>query len=363
MRTEYKIGIAIIVLVVLGLGWLYFLSPENGVTNTAKKIIEDMAKSNAAKKEPGEPYKEIANPSGFVNTGLNPDGTGKSITIGELVGKKVVLVDFLTYSCINCQRTFPYLNAWYEKYKDQGLEIVGIHTPEFAFEKNIENVREAMKEFGIKHPIVLDNNYSTWNAYGNKYWPRKYIIDIHGNVVYDHIGEGGYEETEMKIKELLAERAEVLGTEMGIDEELVSEGLTPAQNFAKSPEVYFGSGRNEYLANGQAGDSGRRDFVLPADFLPNSLYLGGEWNISPEYAESVSDSRIVFYYYAKNVYFVAEAGSSVSLEVWQDGKLVNAVEVKESRLYRLIENEAAGEHVLELRAGGAGLKAYTFTFG
>ena len=135
-------------------------------------------------------YVEIANPSGFLNTGMNPDGSAKPITIGELVGRKVILVDFMTYSCINCQRTFPHVTAWYEKYKDKGLEIVGIHTPEFAFEKNIDNVRIAMKKAGITYPVVLDNGYSTWGAYANNYWPRKYLIDINGTIVYDHIGEG-----------------------------------------------------------------------------------------------------------------------------------------------------------------------------
>src|SRR3989344_8715003 len=323
MRTEYKIGIAIIVLVVLGLGWLYFLSPENGVTNTAKKIIEDMAKSNAAKKESGEPYKEIANPSGFVNTGLNPGGTGKSITIGELVGKKVVLVDFLTYSCINCQRTFPYLNAWYAAYKEQGLEIVGIHTPEFAFEKNIENVREAMRRFGILYPIVLDNDYATWRAYGNRYWPRKYLIDIHGTIVYDHIGEGAYEETEMKIRELLEERAVMLGkSNVGMDEKLTTPGVPIEKNVAQSPETYFGSLRNEYFANGVAGRSGKQTFSLPQTPMNDALYLGGVWDITPEYAESVSDASLVYTYTAKEVYIVADAATAIEVEVTQDGKPV-----------------------------------------
>src|SRR3989344_3254541 len=158
-----------------------------------------------------QPYVEIVNPSGFLNTGVDSDGKVAPVTLGDLVGKKVILVDFMTYSCINCQRTFPHVKAWYEKYKDKGLEIVGIHTPEFAFEKNIENVRVAMKKAGITYPVVLDNDYGTWKAYANNYWPRKYLIDINGNIVYDHIGEGAYEETEMKILELLEERAKLLG--------------------------------------------------------------------------------------------------------------------------------------------------------
>src|SRR3989344_7615215 len=179
MKPEIKIGLTLLILIIIGGAMLFFVGPLSEMeTGVGKNVESD-----------GEKYKEIVNPSGFVNT----DG----ITVGSQVGKKVVLVDFMTYSCINCQRTFPYLNAWYKKYKDQGLEIIGIHTPEFAFEKDIENVREAMKRFGIMHPVVLDNDYATWRAYGNRFWPRKYLIDIHGDIVYDHIGEGAYEETEM----------------------------------------------------------------------------------------------------------------------------------------------------------------------
>lgn len=149
---------------------------------------------------PFVPYVEIVNPSGFVNTNDAP------VRIGDYVGKKVILVYILTYSCINCQRTFPYVNSWYEKYENEGFIVIGIHTPEFAYEREKANVEEAMKQYGITFPVILDNEYATWNAYGNKYWPRRYLIDIHGNIVYDHIGEGGYAETETKIKELLDER-------------------------------------------------------------------------------------------------------------------------------------------------------------
>ncbi len=162
-------------------------------------------------------YKEIVDPAGFVNS--------EPFQLADLVGKKVILLDIMTYSCINCQRTFPYVNAWYDKYKDAGLAVVGIHTPEFAFEHKKENVEEAAEEFGLKFPLVLDNDYATWNAYGNRYWPRKYLIDIDGNIVYDHIGEGGYEETEMKIQELLRERNERLGEDM-----VIASGIANPEN-------------------------------------------------------------------------------------------------------------------------------------
>lgn len=142
---------------------------------------------------------DISTPDGFINT------NGKPITISEFKGKKVVLVSFWTFSCINCKRTLPYLNDWYSKYKDQGLEIVSIHTPEFAFERVQKNVEDAVTKQNIKYPVVLDNDYSTWNSYNNQYWPRKYLVNKDGYIIYDHAGEGDYEETEKQIKKALEE--------------------------------------------------------------------------------------------------------------------------------------------------------------
>lgn len=343
MKTEYAIGVVVVVLVGLGLA-VVFASPGK---------MQDL--SQKAGFGAPQPYTEIVNPSGFVNT--------DDIQLKDLVGKKVIIVDFLTYSCINCQRTFPYLNAWYKKYKDQGLEIVGIHTPEFAFEKDINNVRDAMKRFGITYPIVLDNNYATWNAYGNQYWPRKYIIDIHGNVVYDHIGEGGYEETEMKIRELLEERAQVLGSTADVSGSLASASVPDVTIDANSPETYFGSARNQYLENGKAGVAGPQTFVLPSSYKTNALYLGGVWNLYPEYAESSGTATVVYRYNAKQVYVVAESSTPSDVEIVQDGTVVRTITIGESRLYTLMQNTTAGEHTLEIRVKGKGVRFYTFTFG
>jgi cytochrome c biogenesis protein CcdA/thiol-disulfide isomerase/thioredoxin len=150
----------------------YLLSKVEGGTTKVPSGDTIGTLSLMTKKMKYSMYKELVNPSGFVNS--------DPFQLKDIVGKKVILLDVMTYSCINCQRTFPYANAWYEKYKDKGLEIVAIHTPEFAFEHKIENVRDAMTKFGIKFPVVLDNDYGTWNAYGNNYWPRKYLIDIDG---------------------------------------------------------------------------------------------------------------------------------------------------------------------------------------
>lgn len=353
MRKELIISGVIILLVIVSLFVIF--SAETDTPNDAA------SNANAI------PYTEIVNPSGFLNT---PEDA--PITIGQFVGENVILVDFMTYSCINCQRTFPYVTAWYETYKDDGLMVIGIHTPEFAFEKNIDNVRAAMERFGITYPVVLDNDYATWSAYGNRYWPRKYLIDIHGNVVYDHIGEGAYEETEEKIRELLAERAALRGASVDYDE-LLSATIDGDKSHAQSPEVYFGAGRNEFLGNGAAGKTGMQTFSLPAAPRRDTLYLGGTWNIADEYAASVSDAVVVFPYTARTVYMVAEANEPVAIEVWQDGARVGenaggdvtngVVQVEKSGLYRLIDNDATGSHVLELRVKGDGARLYTFTFG
>jgi cytochrome c biogenesis protein CcdA/thiol-disulfide isomerase/thioredoxin len=313
---------------------------------------------------------EITNPSGFVNT------NGQPITFASFKGKKVVLVDFWTYSCINCQRTIPYLNAWYKKYADQGLEIVGIHTPEFAFEKVLKNVEDGVARFGIKYPVVLDNDYGTWNAFGNQYWPRDYLIDIDGFVVHDHAGEGDYDKTEQAIQTALAERASILGTGQ------VSSGIVaPADavnmdaSKISSPETYFGSNRNEFLANGTKSLVGVQTLTIPTNISLNNLYLSGAWNLNPEYAETKDTSaKIVYKYSAKDLYFVASSEHGANLKILLDGKPIKSAFgadvksdgtafIKENRLYKIVQGTDYGEHTIEIDVINGTLDAYTFTFG
>ena len=341
MKAEYIVGAMILALAVFGGVWL--LSTEKEATGKGAEVGST-------------PYIEIVNPSGFVNS--------EGISLGELIGKKVVLVEFLTYSCINCQRTFPHVVSWYSKYRDEGLEIIGIHTPEFAFEKDINNVRKAMQEFGIEYPIVLDNAYATWNAYGNKYWPRKYLIDIQGNIVYDHIGEGAYEETEAKIQELLRERAQVLGVSPGADTVGPMESavrVSPIQ--ARSPETYFGSLRNENFGNGRQNVSGTQTLALPKSFVANTLYLEGVWNVQEEYAEAKGTASVAFKYDAAKVHLVASAPTPIKVTVLIDGVPTKTITISEERLYTLVDDEQAEAHLLELRVNTPGLRLYAFTFG
>lgn len=173
---------------------------ENNVATTSESAF--LTQEEKAKRYPKAI--DISTPDAFINT------DGNEISIKQFEGEKVVLVNFWTYSCINCKRTLGHINSWYEELEDEGLEIIGIHTPEFAFEHKLENVQQAVLDEMIKYPVVLDNDYSTWRSYKNRYWPRRYLVDIDGYIIYDHIGEGKYEETREKIKEALKEREERL---------------------------------------------------------------------------------------------------------------------------------------------------------
>ena len=353
-----------------------YASSTSATTNA--ELISVAQKSLRYPKAP-----EITSADGYINTG------GKPITIGEFKGKKVVLIDFWTYSCINCQRTLPYLKQWYEKHHDQGLEIIGVHTPEFAFEHKLANVQNAVDGFGLKYPSVLDNNYGTWNAFGNSYWPRKYLIDIDGFIVYDHSGEGNYDETERAIQAALAERAKRLGAPMPISGVAApAEAVVVDNRQLGSPETYFGSSRNEFFGSGTPGVGGVQTFTEPQTVLPNTLYLTGTWNINPEYAETVSSvgtdsagsDRIEYRYRAKNVYLVAGSGSEKDIEVevlrdskpldksvagkdvvFKDGK--SYVKIQANKLYHIVGDVVYGDHLLEFIISSPGLEVYTFTFG
>ncbi len=317
--------------------------------------------------------KEIVNPSGFINT--------NNITVAGLIGKKVILIDFWTYSCINCLRTLPYLNSWYEKYVDKGFVIIGVHTPEFQFEQNYDNVYAAVQKFGIKYPVVLDNNYSTWSAYGNLYWPHDYLIDIDGFIVHDHIGEGDYETTERYIQDALRERMAVLKIKENISTEISKPSEVVNIDFTKinSPETYFGAARNIYLGNGKKNKAGVQNLSEPAQISINTLYLVGLWDFQNEFAENKDPgTKIIFSYSAKNVNFVASAINNVTVQVFRDGKPLgnesgkdvlrgnntSTVTIREPRLYSLIDDPGGyGEHTIEINIENPGLRAFTFTFG
>jgi thiol-disulfide isomerase/thioredoxin len=332
-------------------------STPNTATNS-NTAVSDRSAIRAQKATEYPRAKELTDPTGFINSA--------PFKLSDIVGKKVVLIDFWTYSCINCVRTIPYLNAWYAKYKDLGLEIIGVHTPEFDFEKDYDNVSKAVQQLGIKYPVILDSNMGTWNAYQNIYWPAEYLIDIDGFIVHNSIGEGSYSETEQAIQKALQERNLALGITTPIPSSIVnpSDVITMDSSKIQSQETYFGSARNGYLGNGNKNVTGTQALSIPSNIQPDTLYLDGTWNFQDQYAENTSNTaKITYEYNAKNVYMVASSTNGVPIKIFQDGKLINTITIQGNKLYNLIQGSDYGEHTLQIEIDGAGLQAYTFTFG
>ncbi len=255
------------------------------------------------------------------------------LRLSELRGK-VVLVDFWTYSCINCQRTFPYLRDWWEKYKDDGLVIIGVHSPEFEFEKDVDNVREAAADFDLTYPIVQDNDFATWRAYSNRYWPAKYFIDKDGIIRGTHFGEGAYDESEKLIQKLLSETGSDISQEIDNPEYEI---------YSRTPEIYLGSKRY----NGQ-----------------NYINLEGDYIQSDEYLAFQKGAQLSLNFEAKNVYLVMNpTEESARVDVYLDGEFLKSVEVTSDSLYELVNLEAPGKHELKLEFPDGNIRLFAFTFG
>ena len=305
----------------------------------------------------------------YINT--TPEELAK-----EMEGK-VVLYDIWTYSCINCIRTLPHITAWDDKYADDGLLIIGIHSPEFEFEKDINNVEMAVEKNGINYPVVLDNEKDTWKAFENRYWPRKYIADHEGYIRYDHIGEGAYQETEQVIQELLKERAISFGMQVAAAEELVDIKEFQHTSF-RTPELYFGykfiQGRNQ-LGNSEGfNPENNVTYRLPEQFNKHYFYLEGTWKNLEGGMKLISDSgTIVLPYHAKEVNIVA--GNNAELEIFLDDEPIpaiyagkdisfeNKVQTDEHTLYNIINSKEASTHTLRIEINNPGFEIFTFTFG
>ncbi len=286
------------------------------------------------------------------------------LKIEDLKGK-VVIVDFWTYTCINCIRTLPYLNGWHGKYADKGLVIIGIHTPEFEFEKDYNNVKAAVEKYGIKYAVVQDNNYATWRAYKNNYWPRKYIIDKDGNIRYDHIGEGGYEETEKVIQELLKEAnpyAKLLNnmTNISSDTDFSQIG---------TPEIYLGYAfsRNQ-LGNSEGFSPNKFVDYIPANITKaNAFYLEGLWLNNADNMESATKGKVSLIYKAKRANIVAGGSANIIIKINNvtaegDDVVDGTANISEERLYNIVSSDNYDIKLLEIQTT-PGLKLYTFTFG
>jgi cytochrome c biogenesis protein CcdA/thiol-disulfide isomerase/thioredoxin len=292
--------------------------------------------------------------------GRAPDFTGISswlntprpLSLPRLRGR-VVLVDFWTYSCVNCLRTLPHLEAWDRAYRKDGLTIVGIHTPEFAFEHVRSNVVDAVRKLGVRYPVGLDNDYATWNAYANQYWPAEYLIDRNGHVRHVHFGEGDYGGTEMAIRTLLAEQGQQLGPMAAVPDRTPTDLTTP--------ESYLGSERLDRYAGGSIVPGVKTVYRFPRTLPQNDLAYAGQWTVQPQRIVAGRAARLRLHFHAQRVYLVLGGHGSVGVLV--NGKPVKAVRVSGfSRLYTLLTYPQVKDAVLELRFT-PGLSGYAFTFG
>lgn len=279
---------------------------------------------------------------------------------------KVVLIDFWTYSCINCIRTLPYLKDWYSKYHNKGFEIIGIHSPEFQFEHHLDNVKNAVKQDGILYPVALDNHFTTWQNFRNQYWPAHFLIDKNGQVVYEHFGEGEYDVTESNIRYLL-----------NLSGQTSTIPTKETFSFAQTPETYLGYARTENnVSSGTLLHDQAADYRYPRMLAKNEWALNNKWIINADKVVSVSpNASVKLYFTAKNVYAVlgSETGLPIRVKILLNGKAITTskgkdvvngyITVKQNQLYTLISLPDASEGILELISLTPGLEIYTFTFG
>jgi cytochrome c biogenesis protein CcdA/peroxiredoxin len=368
------LGVAVVIgVLVIALGWDTRFLATFSYLNTAKteqQLIDKLALPAADKEQRTAP--PLTGATQWLNS--------IPLDLAALRGK-VVLVDFWTYSCINCLRTLPYLKAWDEKYRAQGLVIIGVHAPEFAFEKDRRNVEQAIREYGIHYPVAMDNDYAIWNAYQNEYWPAHYLIDAQGQIREQHFGEGHYKETEEAIIALLKEAN---GGRLAVADGLVAvqgQGATAAASTDKnrSPETYLGYARLARLASPEALQrDAPGEYSAPAQLELNEWALQGTWRVSAQSAVlQAAGGAISFRFVGRDLHLVSGSkdGKPVHCKVTLDGKAPGAAHgadidaagnglLSEQRLYQLIRlpNEP-GEHIFRIEFPDGGVEAFAFTFG
>jgi thiol-disulfide isomerase/thioredoxin len=300
------------------------------------------------------------------------------LTPEELRGK-VVLVDFWTYTCINWLRTLGYVRAWHEKYKDQGLVVIGVHTPEFPFERDVDNVREAVADMNVEYPVALDPDYEVWEAFANRYWPAVYIADVEGRIRHHHFGEGGYEECERVVQRLLRDGGETVGEDLV---SVVPDGLEAQADWSnlKSPETYLGYLQAENFASpGGAEPDERRGYAVPDRLRLNEWALDGEWTVGRRAAVlNEAGGRLAFRFHARDVNLILgppTRGASVPFRVLVDGDPPGDAQgldvdqegngsVTQQRLYQLVREPGRIEdRTFEITFPEPGVEAYCFTFG
>jgi cytochrome c biogenesis protein CcdA/thiol-disulfide isomerase/thioredoxin len=310
-------------------------------TGTARRELQDLGGTGAAASTASQ-APEIRGIDEWINS--------KPLSLEQLRGK-VVLIDFWTYSCVNCLRTLPHLKAWDRAYRKDGLTIIGVHSPEFAFERVPKNVRTAVRKLGIRYPVALDNDFATWRAYANEYWPAKYLVDRTGRVRYVHFGEGEYAETESQIRRYL-------GTLVGAEADSVADRTPTA---ATTPESYLGYARLARFAGAGVAPNVEASYAFPPRLGPDELAYSGRLRVESERIVAGKHAGLRLRFLAKEVNLVL--GGRGSVQVFLDGRRRQPVAIGgEPRLYTLLELPQRGRGLLELRFS-PGLAAYAFTFG
>jgi cytochrome c biogenesis protein CcdA/thiol-disulfide isomerase/thioredoxin len=301
------------------------------------------------------------------------------LTVEGLRGH-VVVIDFWTYSCINCLRALPYVKAWYEKYRDNGLVVIGIHSPEFAFEKDLRNVRRAVMDLGIMYPVAVDNDYKLWRAFGNEYWPAHYFIDANGKIRHTHFGEGDYDESERVIQQLLAEAGRGNAPTDLVSATGTGAALAADEAHVLSPETYIGHARAESFASPGGQVPGvAHDYTVPPKLSLNQWALAGNWTVGEESASAnAAQTRIAFRFQARDLHLVlgpGPDGKPIRFRVRLDGAPPGADHgtdidadgngtVSEERLYQLIRQSGdVRDRLFEIEFLDPGVVGYAFTFG
>jgi cytochrome c biogenesis protein CcdA/thiol-disulfide isomerase/thioredoxin len=366
------------------------IGPRDGAPGSAKTMAmsnSNMAMSNSTADGHGM-MMSAAKPAGDLPVeGAIPSFTGATLWLNsppltpEALRGKVVMVDFWTYSCINCLRALPFVESWYEKYKDHGLVVIGVHAPEFAFEKDANNVRRAVADLKVTYPVALDNDYAIWQAFNNQYWPAHYFIDAAGRIRGHHFGEGNYDESEQTIRKLLTDAGQTDLPPPGMGSaKAVGVQAPPDEAHDQSPETYVGYRRAENFASpgGFLQDQPHR-YSAPAALKLNQWALSGSWNVDPEKAVlGAVPGKIEFRFYARDLHLVLGPGNDgkpVRFRVLLDGAAPaanhgadtdssGAGTVDRQRLYQLIRQAGdVREHVFSIEFLDPGVQAYSFTFG
>ncbi len=367
-RVQQIFGVLLIGLALLMLtgsdrnfqSWLIQRTP-NWLPNLQK--FEDQVDLHTASQTATE------NSSSLKDLGVAPELTGitgwinsQPTSLADLRGQ-VVLIKFWTYSCINCIRTLPYVQSWYDTYHDQGFTILAVHTPEFEFEKVPANVEKAVKDFQITYPVALDPNYGTWTAYQNHYWPAEYLIDARGHIRYTHFGEGEYDTTEKAIQQLLREAGHA------VSRDVLASAQVPYVA-GQTPETYFGSDRAERFVPGNGLVTGQlHEYTPNANLALHAWTLQGAWTVQPEYSQAEPRASLDLHIQAQQVYVVMSAvKATVPLNVTIDGQsgaqyAISAASIDEPTIYQIANFGSPGEHQVTLSFPNGGARVYAATFG